>query len=155
MKRILQVAGCILLTMSIGGLSGFATIAGVNGWYKTLQKPGFNPPNSIFGPVWSLLYLLMGISLALILGQEKSKERSNSIRAFALQMLLNFFWSVIFFNLHAVGWALIEIILMWLSILTMIILFYRVNKPAALLQIPYICWVSFASILNVAIFHLN
>jgi len=155
MKRVIQFLCCILLTMAIGGLSGFATIAGVNGWYKTLQKPSFNPPNNIFGPVWSLLYLLMGISLALILGQEKSENRSRSFKVFGQQLALNFFWSIIFFNLHAVGWALIEIILMWLAILAMIIIFYRVNKPAALLQIPYICWVSFATILNAAIFHLN
>lgn len=155
MKKIIQITSCILLTMSIGGLSGFATVAGVNGWYRTLNKPSFNPPNYLFGPVWSLLYLLMGISLYLIYKSEQSTARTKALRAFAVQLILNFFWSIIFFRLHAVGIALLEIVLMWLAILAMIIISYRVNKPAALLQIPYICWVSFASVLNAAIYHLN
>jgi tryptophan-rich sensory protein len=141
--------------MSIGGLSGFATIADVNGWYKTLNKPSFNPPNAIFGPVWSLLYLLMGISLFLIWQRPKTEERSRAIAIFFIQIILNFFWSIIFFNLHSVGWALVEIIAMWFSILAMILVFYRVNKPAALLQLPYICWVSFATLLNTSIYYLN
>lgn len=155
MKKSIQITSCILLTMAIGGLSGFATISGVNGWYKTLNKPSFNPPNAIFGPVWSLLYLLMGISLYLIWQQPKSSERKKAVGVFFVQITLNFFWSIIFFNLHSIGFALVEIIAMWLAILAMIILFYRVNRPAALLQIPYICWVSFASVLNAAIYHLN
>ena len=141
--------------MSIGGLSGYATLEGVTGWYTTLHKPSFNPPNYLFGPVWSLLYLLMGVSLFLILKAEKSPTRSKAIAAFTVQLILNFFWSIIFFRFHAVGIALAEIVLMWVAILWMIVAFYWVNKPASLIQIPYIAWVSFASILNAAIFHLN
>jgi len=155
MKAILKLIGCILLTMSIGGLSGYATIDGVNGWYTTLQKPSFNPPNYLFGPVWSLLYLLMGVSLFLILRADKSPARSKSMAAFIIQLLLNFFWSIIFFRFHAVGIALVEIVLMWSSILWMIVAMYRVHKSAALLQIPYICWVSFATVLNASIYVLN
>lgn len=155
MKSILKLIGCILLTMSIGGLSGYATLDGVTGWYTTLHKPAFNPPNYLFGPVWSLLYLLMGVSLFLILKAEKSPARSKAIAAFTIQLVLNFFWSIIFFRFHAVGIALAEIVLMWVAILRMIVAFYRVNRTASLIQIPYIAWVSFAAILNAAIFYLN
>lgn len=155
MKRFFRLLACILLTMSIGGLSGYATLDGVTGWYTTLHKPAFNPPNYLFGPVWSLLYLLMGVSLFLILKAEKSPALSKAIAAFTIQLVLNFFWSIIFFRFHAVGMALAEIVLMWIAILWMIVAFYRVNKPASLIQIPYIAWVSFASILNAAIFYLN
>jgi len=155
MKRFLQLLACILLTMSIGGLSGYATLDGVTGWYITLHKPSFNPPNYLFGPVWSLLYLLMGVSLFLILRAEKSPARRKAIAAFAIQLVLNFFWSIIFFRFHAVGIALAEIVLMWLTILWMIVAFYRVNKTASLIQLPYISWVSFAAILNAVTFYLN
>lgn len=155
MKATFKLVACILLTMSIGGLSGYATIDGVTGWYTTLNKPSFNPPNYLFGPVWSLLYLLMGVSLFLILKAEKSPARNKAIAAFTIQLVLNFFWSIIFFRFHAVGIALAEIVLMWVAILRMIVAFYRINKPASLLQIPYIAWVSFASFLNAAIFYLN
>jgi tryptophan-rich sensory protein len=141
--------------MSIGGLSGYATMVEVTGWYTTLHKPSFNPPNTVFGPVWSLLYLLMGISLYLIWKQPKSSDRNKAVGVFFVQITLNFFWSIIFFNLHSIDFALVEIIAMWLAILAMIVIFYRVNKPAALLQIPYICWVSFATLLNAAIYYLN
>lgn len=141
--------------MAIGGISGFATADGVNGWYRTLNKPSFNPPNYLFGPVWSLLYLLMGVSLFLILRSPKSPARSKAIAIFSSQLALNFLWSIIFFKFHYPGLALAEIILMWAMILWMIISFYRINKTAALIQLPYIAWVSFASILNAAIFYLN
>ena len=155
MKSLFKLIGCIVLTMSIGGLSGYATLDGVTGWYTTLHKPAFNPPNYLFGPVWSLLYLLMGVSLFLILKAERSPARSKAIAAFTIQLVLNFFWSIIFFRFHAVGMALAEIVLMWVAILWMIVTFYRVNKIASLIQIPYIAWVSFATILNAAIFYLN
>ena len=141
--------------MSIGGLSGYATIDGVTGWYTALHKPSFNPPNYLFGPVWSLLYLLMGVSLFLILKAKKSPARSKAIVAFTIQIVLNFFWSIIFFRFHAIKFALAEIVLMWVAILWMIVAFYRVNRTASLIQLPYIAWVSFASILNAAIFYLN
>ncbi len=155
MKKVLLLICCILLVMAIGGISGFATADGVNGWYRTLNKPSFNPPNYLFGPVWSLLYLLMGVSLFLILRSPKSPARSKAIAIFSSQLALNFLWSIIFFKFHYPGLALAEIILMWAMILWMIISFYRINKTAALIQLPYIAWVSFASILNAAIFYLN
>ena len=124
-------------------------------WYAALHKPFFNPPNYIFGPVWTALYVLMAVSFYIILRQPPSAERRRGIAIFLVQLTLNFFWSIIFFNLHRTGTALAEVAMMWLSILAMIILFYRISKTAALLQLPYIAWVSFASLLNAAIFYLN
>jgi benzodiazapine receptor len=155
MKKLLTFVGCILLTLTVGGVSGIATINGVKSWYTTLKKPSFNPPNYLFGPVWTILYFLMGVSLYMVVSNSKSTTLKRPLAIFGLQLVLNFFWSVIFFNLHQVGWALVEILLMWVSIIFMIIEFYRINKIAGLLQLPYIIWVSFATLLNASIFCLN
>lgn len=146
---------CLLIPLAIGGIAGFATALGVNDWYVTLNKPSFNPPGYIFGPVWTFLYLLMGISLFIIWQSPAGQNRTNALIAFSVQLFLNFVWSFLFFKFELPGWALIEIVLLWLSILAMIILFARISKTAASLQIPYLLWVSFATILNAAIWHLN
>ncbi|MBC7552671.1 MAG: tryptophan-rich sensory protein [Taibaiella sp.] len=155
MKKLLTFIGCIVLTLAVGGLSGIATVGGVKGWYTTLLKPAFNPPNYLFGPVWTLLYLLMGVSLYIILQEQATPAKKRALVIFGVQLSLNAFWSIIFFNFHEVGWALIEIISIWMSVLLMIITFYKINKTAGLLQLPYLAWVSFATILNAAIFYLN
>ncbi len=154
-KNPLLLTGCLLVTLLTGGISGYFTIQGVNTWYPALHKPFFNPPNTIFGPVWTSLYMLMGISFYLILKQPKSNARNNAIGIFTIQLVLNFFWSIIFFNLHFIALALIDIILMWAAIIAMIVLFHCVNRLASLLQLPYIAWVSFATLLNAAILYLN
>ncbi len=155
MKKTITLLLCILLTLSIGGLGGIATASGVNDWYNTIQKPSFNPPNYLFGPVWTALYLLMGVSLYMILQAPKSQIKTKAIWIFAIQLSLNFAWSFLFFKFHLLGLAFIEIILIWMSILTMIIFFSKINKTAAYLQIPYLIWVSFASVLNGTIWFLN
>ena len=146
---------CILIPLAIGGLSGFATASGINDWYVSLNKPSFNPPNYLFAPVWTCLYLLMGISLFIIWRSPIGQIRTNALIIFAIQILLNFLWSFLFFKFKMPGLALIEIAMIWISILVMIILFSRISKPAAYLQIPYLLWVSFATILNAAIWRLN
>jgi benzodiazapine receptor len=155
MKKTITLFLCILLTLFIGGLGGIATASGVNDWYLEIQKPSFNPPNYLFGPVWTALYLLMGVSLYMILQGPKSQIKTKAIWIFAIQLSLNFAWSFLFFKFHLLGLAFIEIILIWLSILTMIIVFSKINKTAAYLQIPYLLWVSFASVLNGTIWFLN
>ncbi len=155
MKQFLKLSLCILSTLLIGGISGFATASSINGWYVTINKPSFNPPNYLFGPVWTTLYILMGISLYMILQSDSNELRKKAVTIFSIQLFLNFCWSFIFFNFQSLGLAFVEIILMWISILTMIIIFYKINKTAALLQIPYLLWVSFASILNGSIWYLN
>ena len=155
MKHFLKLSLCILSTLLIGGISGFATASSINGWYVTINKPSFNPPNYLFGPVWTSLYILMGISLYIILQSDSNELRKKAVTIFSIQLFLNFCWSFIFFNFQNLGFAFVEIILMWISILTMIIIFYKINKTAAFLQIPYLLWVSFASILNGSIWYLN
>jgi translocator protein len=155
MKNVLLLISCLVTPLLIGGISGYATATSINTWYVTLNKPFFNPPNYLFGPVWSLLYLLMGISLYMIIKSPANKLKKTAIIIFASQLFLNFCWSFLFFKFQLLGISFIEIILIWTSILSMIIVFYKINKKAALLQIPYIIWVSFASILNGSIWWLN
>lgn len=146
---------CLLLPLAIGGISGYATSSGINDWYAHLNKPSFNPPNYLFGPVWTFLYLLMGVSLFMVWRSPVGPNRTQALRIFVLQLTLNFLWSFLFFRFNLPGLALLEIILIWISILTMILLFGRISKPAAYLQIPYLLWVSFATVLNGAIWYLN
>jgi translocator protein len=155
MKKYLYLIACIVFTMSIGAFGGIATASGVNDWYITAAKPSFNPPNYIFGPVWSFLYLLMGVSFYLILKTPKTTYRNQAIFIFLLQLALNFLWSFIFFKFQLLGIAFFEILLLWSSILGMILIFKRINKTAANLQIPYLLWVSFATVLNGSIWFLN
>jgi tryptophan-rich sensory protein len=154
MKKGVKLFLCMMLPLLVGGVSGFFTASNIETWYITLIKPSFNPPNYLFGPVWTSLYILMGISFYLILMSEKA-EKSKLIFIYFFQLVLNFLWSFIFFNFHAIGLAAIEIVILWCSILTMIIMFYKVNKWAAIINIPYLLWVSFASILNFSIYFLN
>ena len=146
---------CLLIPLAIGGISGFATATGITDWYVTLNKPSFNPPNYLFAPVWTCLYILMGVSLFLIWRSPEGRNRNNALSIFALQLTLNFAWSFLFFKFNLLGVALVEIVILWISILLMIIFFRRVSKLSAFLQVPYLLWVSFATILNTAIWVLN
>ena len=154
-KNLIALIACIAIPVLTGALAGFATSSNRDPWYANLDKPWFNPPGWIFGPVWTLLYILMGISLFMIWKQPGSKERSTGLRLFALQLVLNFAWSFIFFYFHNPGLALLEILVLWLVILLMIRSFYRLNHLATYLQIPYQAWVSFATVLNASIWYLN
>jgi tryptophan-rich sensory protein len=153
MNKSIKLTLCILLPLLVGGISGFFTSQSIPNWYVFLNKPSFNPPNYLFGPVWTLIYILMGISFYLVLN--KPNVSWLLVGIFLTQLILNFFWSFIFFNLHNLGLALVEIILLWASILAMIILFFKTNKWAAILNIPYLLWVSFATLLNYSIYGLN
>lgn len=155
MKKIAIFILCISGPLLIGVIGGFATATSIDTWYATLNKPFFNPPNYLFGPVWTLLYLLMGISLYMILQSPVNEFRKKAIIIFSLQLFLNFWWSFLFFKFHLLGIAFVEIIIIWISIITMIYVFQKINKTAAYLQIPYLLWVSFASVLNGAIWFLN
>lgn len=145
----------LILTLGVGAISGIATASNIGGWYATLSKPSFNPPNWLFGPVWTLLYILMGIALAIIWKKPKSPHRSNSLWLFFIQLFLNFCWSFLFFYFHNIGMALVEIGMLWILIMMTIISFSRLDKRAGWILVPYICWVSFASILNGAIYGIN
>ena len=125
-------------------------------WYEALKKPIFTPPGWVFGPVWTILYLMMGIAAFLVWqkGVPKSHVRVALV-CFMVQLVFNAAWSVIFFGFHSVGLALLEIIFLWLAILATIASFWRVDRVAAGLLLPYIGWVSFAVILNAGIYLLN
>ncbi len=151
-RLVVSVIGCEL----VGFLATPFTISSIPTWYALLNKPPFSPPNWVFGPVWTLLYFLMGVSVWLIWMQKKnSKDKKKGLKVFGVQLLLNFCWSVLFFGLHQPIIALIEIITLWVAILVTILQFYKVNRTAAYLLVPYLLWVSFASILNFSIVLLN
>ena len=156
MNNNLKFIISILLPMIIGGISGSFTSASINTWYVTLNKPWFNPPNWIFGPVWTLLYLMMGIAFYMIWKSEAvNAVKQTAVILFAAQLLVNFLWSLIFFYLKQPGWAMIDIILMWILIVATIFSFGKISSTAAWLMLPYICWVSFAMILNFYLWKLN
>jgi tryptophan-rich sensory protein len=154
-SQIFKLIVSLALPLVIGAIAGIYTSTGTSGWLDTINSPSFRPPDWLFGPVWTLLYLLMGFSLFLIWKQKVSKQRNLAITIFFVQLALNFFWSFIFFYFFMIGIAFIEIILLWISIVTMIALFYKIKPMAAYVNIPYLLWVTFATILNGAYFFLN
>ncbi len=155
-KTVFQFVLCITVPLAVGGFSGYLTANEINDdWFVDLVKPSFNPPNYLFGPVWTTLYLLMGVSLFIIVKMNRSGLRTNAILAFGMQLFLNFWWSIFFFRFHRPDVALAEIILMWFSILFMIFSFHKLKPVASYLQIPYLLWVSFATILNASFWWLN
>jgi len=146
----------IIICEAIGILGAIFTAPAIPNWYAKLNKPSFSPPNWIFGPAWTMLYALMGVSVYLIWQQGIEKpEVKNALFIFTLQLILNFFWSFFFFKLQSPVYALIEIFLLWVLILATIISFYQINKAAGLILIPYLLWVSFATLLNFYIVKLN
>jgi tryptophan-rich sensory protein len=152
---IFKLIVSLALPLGLGSIAGLFTARAVPEWYETLNKPSFNPPNAIFGPVWTMLYILMGVSLFLIWKQTASKERNLAIMVFLVHLALNFGWSFIFFYYQKIGLALVEIILLWMCIAVMLVLFFRIKPLAAYINAPYILWVSFAAILNAGYFVLN
>lgn len=154
-QNIAKLVVALLLPLSVGAVAGMFTSEAVPTWYATLNRPSFNPPNWIFGPVWTTLYILLGISFFLIWKENPSKQRNLAINVFSIQMLLNFAWSFIFFYFNMIGLALFEIILLWISIVGMIYIFYKMKPISAYLNIPYLIWVSFATILNTGYYILN
>lgn len=156
MKKIVTFIACVFLPLLVGGLSGFFTAGEVVGeWYVNLIKPAINPPAWVFGPVWTTLYLLMGISLYIIFTSEKSPLRTKALMLFGIQLFLNFWWSILFFSFHWLPTSIIEILVLWGFIAAMIITFRKIKPVAAYLQIPYLLWVSFATILNIAFWWVN
>ena len=150
-----KLIGCILLCLLAGALGSAFTETSEGSWYTELTKPSFNPPNWVFAPVWTTLYILMGISLYLLWEEISSKWAVHAIAFFLLQLFLNFLWSFLFFGLHSPLYAFVEIVFLWLAILATIILAYRVTPKSAYLLVPYLLWVSFAAFLNYSILVLN
>ncbi len=146
----------LALPQLAGIIGSFFTVSAIPSWYATLQKPSFSPPNWIFGPAWVMLYILMGISVYLVWQKIKeNKTVKGSLWLFWIHLFFNATWSIIFFGLQNPGLALINIVIIWLLIIALIIKFWKISKWATYLLIPYLLWVSFASVLNYFIWYLN
>jgi len=155
-KKILKFIFSIVICEVAGAFGAIFTTPAIQGWYTTLQKPSINPPNWIFAPVWTFLFFLMGVSLYLIIKNGfVNREIKKGLIIFGIQFVLNILWSYFFFYLHKPLYAFIEIITLWLAIMAMILQFMKLDKRAAYLQIPYLLWVSFASVLNYFIWRIN
>ncbi|MEK7463547.1 MAG: TspO/MBR family protein [Patescibacteria group bacterium] len=156
MNNSLKLIIAIVISELAGIIGSIFTVSAIPNWYATLAKPAFNPPAWIFGPVWTALYALMGIAAFLVwkkgLGR---KDVRRALLVFGLQLVLNASWSIVFFNLESPAWAFINVIALWVAIIWTMALFYRISKSAAWLLLPYILWVSFASLLNYSIWMLN
>lgn len=145
----------IILAEAVGALSGRLSREGVALYAMTALKPAFSPPDILFPIVWTILYALMGIGAARISMAPPTADRNRGINLFFAQLIVNFFWSLIFFNANAYGFAFFWLILLWVLVLWMILTFYRTDRTAALLQIPYLLWLTFAAYLNFSVWMLN
>lgn len=150
-----RLVAALAAPLAVGLLSGLATARGVSEWYPGLAKPPFNPPDWLFGPVWTVLYLMMGVAAWLVWRRADEARVGAPLALFTAQLLLNGLWSVLFFGLRSPGLAAAEIILLWIAIGLTIRAFRPVSVPAAVLLIPYWAWVSFAAVLNISIWMLN
>lgn len=152
----LKLVIAVVVSELAGIIGSIFTISAIPTWYAALAKPALNPPSWLFAPVWTTLYLLMGIAAFLVWRKGwEQKEVRIALFIFGIQLILNALWSIIFFGLHNPAWALVNIIGLWLAIVGAIVAFHKISRPAAYLLIPYIFWVSFAAYLNYSIWILN
>ncbi|MEO0026460.1 MAG: TspO/MBR family protein [candidate division WOR-3 bacterium] len=154
-RNLPKLLGSIALPLVIGFAGSMFTRPSVDSWFATLKKPIFAPPNWLFAPAWTLLYIMMGIAFYLIWQQGYSVKLRLAFAVYALQLILNLLWSLFFFGLHSPLLGFADIIILWIVVLINIILFYRLRRAAGLLLIPYILWLTFASVLNLSIVLLN
>ncbi len=158
MKRndVLALVLSIGVCLFAGIFGSIFTASEIPTWFATLAKPTWSPPAWVFGPVWTTLYVLMGVSAWIIWRKGwKRKDVKIALWIFAAQLALNALWSLIFFGWHQLGWAFLEVILLWLTILATIVFFAKISRPAAWLLAPYLAWVTIASVLNFTIWQLN
>ncbi len=157
MKRSYKLIISVVFPVIVCLLSSYFTASAVKTWFVTLNKPYFNPPSWLFAPVWTTLYILMGISFFLIWKNKIADDylKKKGISFYFVQLLLNFFWSVIFFYYRQPGWAFAEILILFLMIIVTTFYFYKISKTAGWLMLPYLLWVCFASVLNYSIWQLN
>jgi translocator protein len=155
-KKALRMLLFVLVCLLAGFIGSVFTTPSIPGWYAGLTKPSFNPPNWVFAPVWTTLYVLMGLAAFLV--YEKGPKRSEvrkALAVFAVQLVLNALWSIVFFGAHMILGAAILIVALWALIAASIWLFSRISRAAAYLLVPYILWVSFATVLNISLYILN
>lgn len=156
MKKAFGILISVVICELAGIIGSVFTAPSIPGWYEGLAKPPFNPPNWIFGPVWTILYAMMGVAAYLVYEKGmRNKEVKRAMAVFAGQLLLNTLWSIVFFGAHMILAGVGVIVLLWVGILASILLFRPISKPAACLLVPYILWVSFATVLNSSLYILN
>jgi benzodiazapine receptor len=154
-RRISALIVFVGVCLAVGALGGWVTAGSVKDWYPTLNKPWFNPPDWLFGPVWTVLYVMMGIAAWRVWCKAWGDRARRPLALFALQLALNLGWSIAFFGLHAIGAAVVVIVALEAAILATMLLFRRIDALAAALLVPYALWVAFAALLNVTIWCLN
>jgi tryptophan-rich sensory protein len=155
LHTVIQVAALMLSILLVTAAASFGALFSPGEWYAGLVKPAFNPPNWVFGPVWTLLYAMMAVSAWLVWRGRAAAPVGLALAVYGVQLVLNALWSWLFFGVHALGVAFVEIVLLWLAIAATAVLFWRVNRLAGALFIPYLAWVGFAAILNFSLWRLN
>ena len=151
---MVQLIACILLCIVVGSLPSLFSMDALKNWFPSLKKPSWNPPGYLFGPVWTTLFTLMGISIWQIICTNHA-NKNKALKIFGLQFLLNLLWTILFITMHSPGLAFVEIIILLASIAYTIYYFFSIKKSAAYLLLPYLAWVSFAMVLNGTIYFLN
>ena len=154
-KSICKLFCSIFICLMTGFLGSYLTADSVGTWYADLVRPSFAPPNWSFGVVWPVLYVMMGLSAFMIWNKGPGGKTKRALVLFLLQLILNGLWTPVFFGMHMIGVALFEIILLWATILLTIFSFWKISKPAAVILVPYLVWVSFAVVLNAGFWFLN
>jgi translocator protein len=152
---VIALLAFLVLCFTVAAVGSWVTATSVNTWFPTLNKPSFNPPAWVFGPVWTVLYALMAVAAWRVWRQAGFRAGRAALTAFGLQLALNLSWSVIFFGLKSIDMAVVCIVALWLAITITIALFRRIDRWAEWLLLPYLAWVSFAALLNMAIWKLN
>jgi tryptophan-rich sensory protein len=153
-RQTIALAVIVLIVMLAAGLGGIFTGRSVSTWYRTLSRPDWTPPDWLFGPVWTVLYLSMAVA-AWMVWRRGTPAATAALSAFAVQLAFNVAWSALFFGLRSPAAAMVDIVLLWLAIAATIDCFLRVSVPAGLIMLPYLAWVTFAAALNFAIWRMN
>ncbi|MDO8424561.1 MAG: TspO/MBR family protein [bacterium] len=156
-KNLSLVFGAIvsvIIAQLTGVIGSFFTFSSIQTWYNFLEKPAFSPPGWLFAPVWILLYTLMGIA-AFLIWQKRGEEAKAALSIYAIHLISNALWSIIFFGLRNPGLAFLEIVVLWILIFVITVKFFKIEKIAGLLFVPYLFWVTFAAILNFVVWRLN
>ncbi len=155
MNKTLILLALVIFCLAIGSISALMSMDSLKDWYPAILKPSWNPPNYLFGPVWTSLYIMMGIAMWLVIFSQKAISKKTAIRLFMAQLFFNFWWSPLFFKYHFLGWALFEILVLLFLIVLTALEFKKHHNGAFWLLTPYILWVTFASYLNYTLWKLN
>ena len=147
--------GFVALCLGVAAIGGWATSISVGGWYQTLDKPRWTPPDRVFAPVWTILYLMMAVAAYRVWRRAGVKGGQGALALFGVQLVLNLLWSILFFGLQRTGLALLDIVLLWTAIAATAVAFWRIDRLAGIFLLPYLVWVTYAVVLNAAIWHLN